>query len=79
MLRAFAIGLAIATIRPIVVLFFALTDLSTREFFGIAFWIGFSIHLIAAEIWIQHTRAPGKGRRSEIPVERASAPANLGA
>jgi Predicted membrane protein (DUF2306) len=56
MLRAFAIGLAIATIRPIVVLFFVLTDLSASEFFGMAFWLGFGIHLIAAEIWIQHTR-----------------------
>jgi uncharacterized membrane protein len=62
MLRAFAVGLAIATIRPIIGIFSELTDLSPREFFGIAFWIGFGIHLIVAEIWIQHTRrarAPG--------------------
>jgi uncharacterized membrane protein len=60
MIRAFSIGLAVATIRPIVGVFFAtspLTDLTPREFFGIAFWIGFVLHLIAAEAWIRTTSA----------------------
>jgi hypothetical protein len=26
--------------------------LTPHEFFGIAFWIGFVLHLIAAEAWI---------------------------
>jgi hypothetical protein len=56
LLRAFAIGLAVATVRPIVGMFFALSPLSPREFFGIAFWIGFTLHLIAAESWIRYTR-----------------------
>jgi uncharacterized membrane protein len=56
MLRAFAIGLAIATVRPIVGMFFALTDLGPREFFGIAFWLGFTLHLVIAEVWINQTR-----------------------
>jgi hypothetical protein len=29
--------------------------LTPREFFGIAFWIGFVLHLIAAEAWIRTT------------------------
>jgi uncharacterized membrane protein len=60
MIRAFSIGLAVATIRPIVGVFFAtspLTGLTPREFFGIAFWIGFVLHLIAAEAWIRATPA----------------------
>ncbi len=57
MIRMFAIGLAIATVRPIVGMFFVFTTLSPHEFFGIAFWLGFTIHLIAAEIWINYTRA----------------------
>ncbi len=64
MIRAFAIGLAVATIRPIVGVFFAtkqLTHLTPREFFGTAFWLGFTLHLIAAELWINYTRASGKG------------------
>ena len=59
MVRAFAIGLAIATIRPIVGVFFAtsrVTHLTPQEFFGTAFWIGFTLHLIVAEAWIYHTR-----------------------
>ncbi|MCB0166600.1 MAG: DUF2306 domain-containing protein [Anaerolineae bacterium] len=56
MIRAFAIGLAVATIRPIIGLFFAVSTLSPHEFFGIAFWLGFTIHLIAAEVWINTTR-----------------------
>jgi uncharacterized membrane protein len=61
MIRAFAMGLAVATIRPITGMFFAtspFTGLTPREFFGIAFWIGFVMHLIAAETWIHATAAP---------------------
>lgn len=57
MIRGFAIGLAIATVRPIIGMFFALSKLSPHEFFGIAFWLGFTINLIAAEAWINYTRA----------------------
>jgi len=59
MIRAFSIGLAVATIRPIVGIFFAtsrLSGLTPYEFFGTAFWIGFVLHLIAAEAWIHATR-----------------------
>ena len=56
MIRMFAIGFAIATVRPIVGMFFAFSRLSPHQFFGIAFWIGFMIHLIMAEIWISYTK-----------------------
>jgi uncharacterized membrane protein len=58
MIRTYAIGLAVATIRPIIGIFFAtspLSGLTPREFFGTAFWIGFVLHLIAAEAWIHAT------------------------
>jgi uncharacterized membrane protein len=58
MIRAFSIGLAVAAIRPMVGIFFAtsrFSGLTPREFFGIAFWIGFVLHLIAAEAWIRST------------------------
>jgi uncharacterized membrane protein len=60
MIRAFATGLAVATIRPIIGVFFAtsaISRLTPREFFGIAFWIGFVMHLIAAEAYV-HTAPP---------------------
>jgi uncharacterized membrane protein len=58
MIRAFSVGLAVATIRPIIGMFFAtsrLSGLTPHEFFGIAFWIGFVLHLITAEVWIHAT------------------------
>ncbi len=61
MIRAYAIGLAVATARPVVGAFFAtraLTHLTPHEFFGTAFWISFTMHLIAAEAWINYTRPP---------------------
>jgi uncharacterized membrane protein len=67
MIRAYAIALAVATVRPIVGVFFAtrrLTGLGAHEFFGIAFWLGFTAHLVAAETWINYTR------RSSIAVKR---------
>ncbi len=62
MIRAFSVGLAVATIRPIIGMFFAtsrFSGLAPHEFFGIAFWIGFVLHLIAAEAWI-HATLPGQ-------------------
>jgi len=61
MIRGYAIGLAVATIRPIMAAFFASALLrghapEPKEFFGTAFWIGFTLQTIAAEIWINYTR-----------------------
>lgn len=56
LMRAVAVLLGIATTRPVMGLFFATrrsTHLSPREFFGIAFWIGFSINWIVAEVWFR--------------------------
>lgn len=72
MLRAFAIGLAVATIRPIVGIFFAtsrLTHLTPRDFFGTAFWLGFTLQLIAAEAWIHYTRRERNDRASAQSAE----------
>ena len=62
MIRSYSVGLAVATIRPIIGMFFAtsrFSGLTPYEFFGIGFWIGFVLHLIAAEAWI-HTTLPGQ-------------------
>jgi len=58
MIRAFATGLAVATIRPVIGFFFAtsrITGLTPHEFFGTAFWLGFTLQLIVAEAWIHYT------------------------
>jgi hypothetical protein len=59
MIRAFSIGLAVATVRPIIAVFFATSPfpgLTPYDFFGPGFWIGFSLHFITAKVWIQWTR-----------------------
>lgn len=59
MIRAIAIALGIATVRPIMGVFFAtsrLTHLTPHDFFGTAFWIGFTINLVAGEAWLHRGR-----------------------
>jgi hypothetical protein len=56
MLRAVAILLGIATTRPVMGVFFGtsrLTHLTPPQFFGIAFWIGFSLNTVLIELWLR--------------------------
>jgi uncharacterized membrane protein len=59
MIRAYGVGLGVATTRPIVGMFFAFRRLTPHEFFGIAFWLGFTITFLAAEAWVDYTRQRG--------------------
>jgi len=64
MLRATAILLGIATVRPVMGVFFAtapLTHLAPRQFFGIAFWIGWSINTLGIELWLLAHRPAAEG------------------
>jgi uncharacterized membrane protein len=65
MTRAIAILLGIATTRPVMGIFFAtsrLTHLKPNQFFGIAFWIGFSINTLVIELWLRsHDRRSQTG------------------
>ena len=56
MLRAFGIALGVSTTRPVVGLFFTTRMLPPEQFFGIAFWIGFVLTALGAEVWINITR-----------------------
>ncbi len=56
MIRAYAIGLGVGAVRPIVGVFFAtsrFTHLTPHDSFGIAFWLGFVVSLGTAEAWIR--------------------------
>jgi branched-subunit amino acid transport protein AzlD len=70
-LRAIAILLGIATTRPVMGVFFAtarLTHLLPQQFFGIAFWIGFSINVLIFELWIRSVdRRRVRALHSQIP------------
>jgi hypothetical protein len=55
-IRATAVLLGIATTRPVMGVFFAtspLTHLTPHQFFGYAFWVGFSINTFAIELWLR--------------------------
>jgi len=70
-LRAIAILLGIATTRPVMGVFFAtarLTHLLPQQFFGIAFWIGFSINVLIFELWIRSVdRRRERASASQFP------------
>ena len=67
MIRVFGIALGVATTRPIVGIFFAFRRLTPHEFFGIAFWLGFSLTLLGAEAWINFTRGRAARNTSAEP------------
>lgn len=76
MMRGYAVGLAVATIRPIMGTFFAAALISGHtpqpsQFFGTAFWIGFTLQSVAAEIWIRYTRRSGLGMRAQLSSNTA--------
>ncbi len=64
MLRAYSIGLAVATMRPVIGLLFAFTDIPFSEFFGYTFWFSFIVHFTIAEIWIRFTRKTSALRKA---------------
>ncbi len=62
--RAVAVLLGIATTRPVMGFLFATsprTQLAPHQFFGIAFWIGFSVNALVIELWLHSQR-----RRSAV-------------
>ncbi|HWF48144.1 MAG TPA: DUF2306 domain-containing protein [Bryobacteraceae bacterium] len=70
MTRAVGILLGIATTRPVMGVFFATspaTHLRPNQFFGIAFWIGFSINAAIVELWL-HSR-----RRAQLHTDATPA------
>jgi hypothetical protein len=58
-IRAMSIAVGVATVRPIMGIFFAtapLTGMTPHDFFGIAFWIGLTLTWVAGEVWIRYKR-----------------------
>jgi hypothetical protein len=56
MIRAFAIGLAVGTIRLWVGLLTGVGAVTAQESFAAAFWLAFTMHAAAAEIWLRRGR-----------------------
>ena len=68
MIRMYGVALGVATTRPIVGMFFAFRRLTPHEFFGIAFWLGFTITFLIAEAWVDYTRWHGAVASTPKPL-----------
>lgn len=76
MIRAFAVGVAVGTIRIWVGLFSAIGILDFRDAFGPAFWISFVLHASAAELlllWRPDVSDSGRVRRPTSQVSESGA------
>jgi len=70
-LRSTATVLGIATTRPVMGVFFATsqrTHWTPQQFFGPAFWIGFSINVFVMEVWLRRNPLT---RKAGTPPMRA--------
>lgn len=63
-IRAFAVGLGVGSIRVWVGTFEALGVLGFADGFGLAFWLGLGTHAIAAEWWLARRPEPTMPRPS---------------
>jgi uncharacterized membrane protein len=84
MIRAFAVGAGVGTVRIWIGLFEGLGLLDFQSALGPAFWIGFSLHVLAAELWLRAFPTPpetasrrGSGTHaegSEPPLHQLTTP-----
>lgn len=56
MIRALSIALGVATQRVLIIMFMITSGYDFEEIFGPAQWLGFSLNLLLAEIWINLSR-----------------------
>ncbi|MEV1128433.1 DUF2306 domain-containing protein [Agromyces sp. NPDC049794] len=75
MIRAFAVGLGVGTIRNWVGIFVGFQIFSLEASFAPAFWLGLSMHVIAGELWLwwrPDADADGLPCRTRVPAAEAS-------
>ena len=68
MIRAYALATGVATVRVVLGPLIALSGLDMEAVFGTSFWLGWSINLLVAEVWINKTRV---GARRPLPSTRS--------
>lgn len=73
MLRAFAIGIGISSVRLWFLLFLHTTGMPAQQFFPTAFWVAFAVNLVIVEVWINVTRE--SARSAVMPPSTSVAPA----
>jgi uncharacterized membrane protein len=72
MIRAFATGVGVGTVRVWLTIFQATGLLDSQSSFGPAFWVGFSLNIVAAELWLRTYPDPPESSHSR-PETRESA------
>lgn len=83
MIRAFAVGAGVGTVRIWLSLFEGLGLLDFQPALGPAFWIGFSLHALGAELWLRAFPDPPEaaqrrdGDMSKQPDRAVPAPTNM--
>ena len=65
MIRAYSIGLAVATMRPVIGMLLAFSKIPFADFFGYTFWLAFILHAAVAEAWIRFTRSGIPGNQNQ--------------
>lgn len=70
MIRAFAIGLASGTVRIWGGILFGFGDVDVFAVFAPSFWLGFTMHAVAAELWLAW-RPSARGRSAACLVSDA--------
>jgi predicted membrane metal-binding protein len=68
MIRALAVGLAVGTIRIWLGVFVGFGLLEFEDSFGPAFWISFSLHAVAAELWLRRFPNPPELAQPATPA-----------
>ena len=61
MIRAFAVGVGVGTIRIWIFLLQSSPTSTSQGSFGPAFWISFSLHVLVAELWLRARPLPPEG------------------
>ncbi len=56
MIRMVSLSMGVATVRLVIGLFEAFSNLGFEQVFGTAFWLGLGSNLLVAEVWINYTR-----------------------
>lgn len=58
MIRAFAVGVGVGTIRMWIGTFSAFTALPIDDGFALAFWLGLSTNVLIGELWLRRRGTP---------------------
>ena len=76
MIRAFAVGAGVGTVRIWLGLFEGLGLLNFQSALGPAFWLGFSLHALAAELWLRAFPNPPETMAPAQPSVRHKVPSD---